>query len=264
MTSARVDHIAAQTYHGRKGQIRNAFRHSIDYVLLDAEADLDTPGLFKRNGKGFAGLNDRDHGGAPGKGRGAAWVRDVLAAHQITGIARIELLAQPHMLGYIFNPVSFWLCRDTQGALIAVIAEVTNTYRDRHSYLCSHPDQRPIAPQDRLVAQKILHVSPFQPVEGGYEFRFDIRPDRIGIWIDYTRGEGGLIATLTGRRAPLTNRALIGAALRRPFGARRVMALIHWQALKLWLKKAVFRPRPDAPSEEVSQAWSTRQRIAGE
>lgn len=258
-----VDHIEGVTFHGRKGAIANAFRYAVDYVLIDAEADLSTPSLFKRNGTGFAGLHDRDHGGAPGKGTGARWVRDVLASRQINTVDRIELLAQPNVLGYVFNPVSFWLCRDAQGALIAVIAEVTNTYGDRHSYLCNHSDLRPIAPEDRMMAQKIMHVSPFQPVEGGYEFRFDISDARIGIWIDYSHGAGGLIATLTGKRVALSNRGLVRAALRRPFGARRVMALIHWQAFKLWMKKARFRSQPDAPHDEVSQGWSSRQGTPG-
>jgi len=198
-------------------------------------------------------LDDSDHGGPPKEGRGAAWVRDVLQAHHVTGVEKVELLAQPKVLGHVFNPVSFWLCREQHDALIAVIAEVTNTFGDRHSYLVHHPDLRPIAPEDRLQATKILHVSPFQPVEGGYVFRFDIRKDRIGVWIDYTRGEGGLIATLTGHRAPLTNRRILTSMLRRPFGSRRVLTLIHWQALKLWIKRAVYRPRPVPPIDEVSR-----------
>lgn len=252
MTSS-VDHITGVTFHGRKGAIENAFRYSVDYMLLDAEAPLTTPRLFSRNGRNVMALDDVDHGGAPKDGRGSAWVRDVLQAHQVSGIAKIELLAQPKVLGHVFNPVSFWLCRRADGALTAVIAEVTNTFGDRHSYLVHHSDLRPIARDDRLQATKILHVSPFQPVEGGYEFRFDIRDDRIGIWIDYSRGAGGLIATLTGPRAALTNGSILRSLLRRPFGARRVLALIHWQALKLWLKKAVYRPRPAPPSDEVSR-----------
>lgn len=248
-----VDHIAGHTYHGRKGAVENAFRYSIDYVLCDAEAELETPRLFARNARGLTALLDRDHGGAPGKGRGARWVREVLSRHHVTGITRIELLAQPRVLGYVFNPVSFWLCRDGDGGLVAVIAEVTNTYGDRHCYLCHHDDLRPIDPQDHLKATKILHVSPFQPIEGSYDFRFDIRPDRIGIRIDYTAGNGGLVATLTGPRKPLSNSSILLALLRRPLGARRVMALIHWQALKLWWKGARFRARPAAPAQEVSR-----------
>ncbi|MEM8690584.1 MAG: DUF1365 domain-containing protein [Pseudomonadota bacterium] len=249
----RPDHIAGQTYHGRKGAIENAFRYSVDYVLLDAEAEAVVPALFRRNKRGVTALNDIDHGGAPGSGTGAKWVRDVLEVHQVTGVARIELLAQPKILGHVFNPVSFWLCRRDDDALIAVIAEVTNTFGDRHSYLVHHPDLSRIAPRDRLKATKIFHVSPFQPVEGEYEFRFDIRPDRIGIWIDYAQVEGGLIATLTGERKPLTNAGILCALIRRPFGSRRVLGLIHWQALKLWWKRAVYRARPEPPVEEVSR-----------
>ncbi len=262
--AGQIDHIEGVTYHGRKGAIANAFRYSVDYVLVDAEADVETPSLFGRNGRNVAGLDDRDHGGAPKDGRGAAWVRDVLREHQITGVARIELLAQPKVLGHVFNPVSFWLCRDENDALIAVISEVTNTFGDRHSYLCHHADLSPIAPSDRLMAQKIFHVSPFQPVEGGYEFRFDISAERIGIWIDYSQGEGGLVATLTGKRAPLTNRSILRFAMRRPFGSRRVLALIHWQALKLWFKKAVYRPRPTPPEAQISRGWSARDGVPGE
>jgi DUF1365 family protein len=112
---------------------------------------------------------------------------------------------------------------------------------------------RPILASDRLKAQKLMHVSPFQPVEGGYEFRFDIRDDRVGVWIDYSQGEGGVIATLTGKRAPLSNRAIIRMLMRRPFGSRRVLGLIHWQALKLWWKKARFRSCPEAPPQDVSR-----------
>jgi len=251
---SHVDHIAGMTFHGRKGEVHNAFRYSVDYLLLDAEATLTRlPRLFKRNGRAVAALNDADHGGVPGQGTGAAWVRNVLREWQVPGVARIELLAQPKLLGHVFNPVSFWLCRRADDALIAVIAEVTNTYGDRHSYLVRHSDHRPIAPDDRLNATKIMHVSPFQPVEGGYEFRFDVRADRIGVWIDYSRGQGGLVATLTGRRVPLSNGSILRALLRRPFGSRRVLALIHWQALKLWWKGARFRSQPTPPKTEVSQ-----------
>lgn len=250
---ATVDHIAGHTFHGRKGAVDNAFRYSIDYVLFDAEAALDTPGLFQRNRAGLTSVQDRDHGGAPKAGRGAIWAREVLGVHGIDGVARLELLTQPRVMGHVFNPVSFWLCRDAQDGLICVIAEVSNTFGDRHCYLCHHDDLRVITASDQLKADKIFHVSPFQPVEGGYVFRFDIRADRIGIWIDYTAGNGGLIATLEGPRAPLSNRGILRAMWRRPFGARRVLFLIHWQAVKLWFKRAPFRSRPEPPDHEVSR-----------
>lgn len=248
----RVDHIQGQTFHGRKGAVENAFRYSIDYVLLDAEAEVDAPRLFARNASGAMSLHDADHGGTPKQGRGAVWAREVLDAHDVADVAKIELLAQPRILGHVFNPVSFWLCRRADRALIVVIAEVTNTFGDRHSYLCRHADLAPILPTDKLQADKLLHVSPFQPVEGGYTFRFDVSDERIGVWIDYTREGGGIIATLTGKRAPLSNRSILYAMVRRPFGSRRVLTLIHWQAVKLWWRKATFRSQPVPPSNEVS------------
>ena len=248
-----VDHIAGETYHGRRGATKNAFRYSIDYVLLDAEAEVKTPGLFGRGRGNLMSLQDSDHGGAPKAGRGAAWVRDVLGAHDVPSPKRIELLAQPRVLGHVFNPVSFWLCYDDDNTLTTIIAEVSNTFGDRHSYLCRHNDGREITKADTLAAQKLMHVSPFQPVEGGYTFRYDIQADSIGIWIDYSRGNGGLIATLTGARKPITNGSILKAALRRPFGSRRVLTLIHWQALKLWFKGATFRSQPEPPTEEVSR-----------
>ncbi len=247
-----IDHIAGETYHGRRGATKNAFRYSIDYVLIDAEATPQTPLLFSRNTGNLMSLQDRDHGGPPKNGRGAAWLRDVLAAHGLDDPARIALLAQPRVLGHVFNPVSFWLCYDVKDRLCTVIAEVTNTFGDRHSYLCRHPDGREITKAETLTAQKLMHVSPFQPIEGGYTFRFDIQPDSIGIRIDYTRGNGGLIATLMGQRKPITNLSILKSVLRRPFGSRRVLALIHWQALKLWFKGATFRSQPEPPVKEIS------------
>ena len=246
-----VHHIRGETFHGRKGAVKNQFRYGVDYILLNTETAVG-PRLFSRNARNLTSLYDVDHGGMPRHGTGVAWVRDVLASHGLPGADEVLLLAQPRVWGHVFNPVSFWLCYDATHALRVVIAEVSNTFGDRHSYLCHRADHGVIARDDTLTATKIFHVSPFQPVEGGYKFRFDIGPEKIGIWIDYSSGDGGLYATLTGSRTPLTNRAIVMACLRRPFGSRRVLALIHWQAIKLAIKGAKFRPRPKPPVDEIS------------
>ncbi|MDZ4136438.1 MAG: DUF1365 domain-containing protein [Paracoccaceae bacterium] len=252
-----AEHIRGETFHGRRGVITNAFRYGVDYVLLDPDQargdQARGPSLFSRNRGNLTSLWDVDHGGAPKAGRGVAWLREVLAAHGLPGAERVLLLAQPRVLGHVFNPVSFWLCHDAAGALRVVVAEVSNTFGDRHSYLCHRDDLAPITREDTIAARKIFHVSPFQPVEGGYGFRFDIRADRIGIWIDFSTGEGGVYATLTGPRRVLTNAAILRACLRRPFGSRRVLALIHWQALKLLVKGARFYRRPQPPADEVTR-----------
>ncbi len=247
-----IDHIAGHTFHGRKGQIKNAFRYSIDYVLFDAEKPVRGPALFSRNAANFASVHDTDHGGPPRQGEGPSWARRVLDSHQIRADGKLLLLTQPRVLGYVFNPVSFWLAHNGHNELIAVIAEVSNTFGDRHSYLCAKADGTAITRHDKLKAQKIFHVSPFQPTTGEYTFRFDFSDQRIGVWIDYGQDSGGIIATLTGERQTLTNQSLLKAILRRPFGARRVTALIYWQALKLRLKGASYRPRPAPPERDVS------------
>ncbi|WP_424831748.1 DUF1365 domain-containing protein [Ruegeria sp.] len=251
-----IDHIAGHTYHGRKGHVDNAFRYSIDYILLDPEASSTTPTLFSINRPNLTNWRDQDHGGVPKQGRGAVWLREWFDALGVPQPVRLALLTQPRVLGHVFNPVSFWFCFDRQDQLYAVVAEVTNTYGTRHSYLCHKPDMSLIEPTDRIVADKLMHVSPFQEIEGTYSFRFDYRPDRVGVWIDYGRAGGGLIATLTGPRSPLTNRKILWSLLRRPFGARRAVVLIHWQAVKLWWKKATFRPFRTAPvpKQPISRA----------
>lgn len=242
-------HIVASVTHARRGTPAHAFRYRADYVLIDPDV-ADGPWLFSRNRFNLASVNDRSHGGAPGHGSGVGWARARLRERGVEG-ARILLLTQPGFLGHVFNPVSFWLAMRGE-SLLAVIAEVTNTYGDRHSYFCARPDLMPIGPQDRLAAQKRMYVSPFQEVAGGYSFNFHIRPDRIAIRIDYRNGARGLVATMAGRRAPLTNAAILGALLRRPAGGLRTLALIHWQAVRLKLKGAHFRRRPTPPAQEIS------------
>jgi DUF1365 family protein len=251
-SQAKPLHLKGQTTHARKGAVANGFRYAIDYVLTDTENAAPGPLLFSRNRANITSLHDRDHGGAPHQGRGAAWVRETLAAHDLPQPDRIRLLAQPRILGHVFNPVAFWLCEDA-GGLRLVVAEVTNTYGDRHSYLCHRDDFAPITAEDRLTVQKVFHVSPFQDIAGDYVFRFDLRPDRLNIVIQHDGPRGGLTATLSGRLEALTSPGLIGAMLRRPFGSRRVLALIHWQAVKLWWKGVPFRPRPEPPQKEVSR-----------
>jgi DUF1365 family protein len=117
-----VQHLAGHTFHGRKGAVANNFRYSIDYVLLDAEASGPTPALFSRNRGNIAALHDADHGGPPKQGQGAAWLRQVLSAHGLPSPTRVRLLAQPRLLGHVFNPVAFWLAEDASG-LRAFVAE---------------------------------------------------------------------------------------------------------------------------------------------
>ena len=249
---APVQHIRATTWHGRKGALKNAFRYSVDYVLLDAEHDGPAPWLFSRRSGLFFGLLDRDHGGPQKRGIGAPWVRQIIRDRGLDLDGPMLLLAQPRILGHVFNPVSFWLLHNRDNEMCAVIAEVNNTFGDRHSYLCYHDDLRPITRLDRMCAEKIFHVSPFQPVEGRYEFRFDIRPDKVFVWINLDHPGGGLMANLVGSRRFMRTRDIVWSMLRRPFGSRRVLGLIYFQAFKLKFKGAKYRDRSTPPKAEVS------------
>ena len=239
------------TTHARRGKVAHAFRYRVDYVLIDPE-DTAFPALFSRNRWNLASVADHCHGGPRGSGRGAAWAREVLAdAGAPPGLA-LRLLTQPRFFGYWFNPVSFWLAFDG-AALVAVIAEVSNTFGQRHSYLCANPGFAPLGPQDKITAEKVFHVSPFQDRAGRYRFAFDITPGHVAIHILLADGDEGVVATLAGRRFPMTNAALLSAALRRPLGPLRTLALIYWHALRLKLKGVAYRPCPAPPDHEVSR-----------
>lgn len=251
----KPEHIRATTMHRRLGTESNSFSYGVDYVLTEPERHEPASRLFSVNAANLAAIHDVDHGGERDNGRGAAWVRECLATE---GLAtepgwRILLLAQPRLLGTRFTPVSFWMVVDEAEALRIVIAEVNNTFGDRHSYLCAHPDLAPIRPEDEIVARKVFHVSPFQPVAGVYRFRFGLTPESVTVRIDYRHENGGLLATLIGKRAEMTSAGLVAALVRRPMGSVRVLALIHWQALRLWFKRSAFHSRPLPPAREVSR-----------
>ena len=167
-------------------------------------------------------------------------------------MAETWLLSQPRRLGYVFNPVSFWFFRDAEGAVRGVLAEVNNTYGDRHSYFCAHEGFRPIDDRSQIVRPKRFHVSPFQDIAGDYAFRFGFKGERISVEIQHRRDKGGMVATLDGALTPLGRRSATKLFFRRPFSAFRVIGLIHWQALRLAIKGARFRPRPTPPIEDVT------------
>lgn len=251
-----MQHIQAQTYHARRGRLKNAFRYGVDFVLTDFQEE--GPRVISFDRFNLWSLNSERHGGTRNAGQGVWWFRDVLLERgfPLDG-AELLLLTQPSYLGLHFNPVSFWIAmRD--GRPCAFVAEVNNTFGHRHCYFCAHDDFRPITRDDRITADKLMHVSPFQKVEGQYRFVFDMTDDAFNIRITYENGDQGVLATLTGLRQTATNASLIRAAIRRPFGAGRVVALIYWQALILYIKRAPFLKKPPPPEALVSDSHNTQ------
>lgn len=253
LTAGEVLHLTADVSHARRGALRHTFRYRVDYLLLSPEA-VRPQGLFRLGRAGLFSFHQPDHGGRRKAGEGAAWAWRML---EQAGLIRddtmtLALMAQPRFLGYWFNPVSFWMVLRGPD-LLAVIAEVNNTFGQRHSYLCHLAGFAPVRPEDSLNTEKIFHVSPFQDVAGDYAFRFTVSKDKVAILIRQTNGEGGLVATLHAKPCPLRQTALMAAALRRPGGALRIVALIYWQALRLRLKGAAYRRLPAPPKEEISR-----------
>ncbi|TQS70303.1 DUF1365 domain-containing protein [Rhodobacteraceae bacterium] len=246
-----VDYLPGETVHVRRGGIANAFSYRLDYVFLEPEATGPYPAFFSRNRRNLFAVFDRDHGGVRGAGTGAVWAREAFAKSGLTGAYSLRLLAQPKVLGAGFNPVCFWMAfRADQ--LIAVIAEVNNTFGHRHCYLCALPDFTPIGPEHQMRARKIFHVSPFQKISGEYRFHYAIHPDRVAIRIDFRDGGEGLIATYRAPRVRLRNRHIIAVVLRRPWAPVRTTALIYWQALKLKLKGARYSAPPPPPKKDLT------------
>ena len=239
----------------RRSPAAHAFTYPLFFVALPL-SQLDAAGnaWFGVERARPASLRYRDHGARDGSPP-EPWIRRLLADEGITAAdGEIVLQTFPRLLGFVFNPVSFWFCHDRDGALRAVLAAVNNTFGDRHNYLVVHPDQRPITAADRLRARKLFHVSPFFPVEGEYLFRFDLgrahRRVEIDYWLD---GERVLATALDGWPQTLDARAMRRALLRQPLLTVAVVWRIHWQALRLLAKRAVFHSRPHPPLQETSR-----------
>lgn len=252
--SAVLDHIHGQTFHGRHGNIKNNFSYGVDYILTDLKKTT-VPFLFSRNKKNIVSLFDNDYGNLSSSECALDWVHKVLSEFGFNNLikGKILLLAQPRILNHVFNPVSFWMIHDEYNNLKLVIAEVSNTFGDRHSYLCYKDDLSVIRKNDIITAKKIFHVSPFQDISGEYKFRFELTENFVSIWIDFRDNDKGVLATFTGFRQKLTNKSILKTILFRPFGSFRVLTLIHWQAVKLKYKGATFRKRPVPNPKDVSR-----------
>jgi DUF1365 family protein len=249
-----IGFISTRVAHGRLRPKRNSFRYSVPYVAVPAGllGVRRSYGLFTIEGTNLFSVRARDYGH---EGReGFAWVRDVIAQrglHEADG--EVVLVTVPRVLGFGFNPVSFWFCLDRAGALRAVIAEVNNTFGERHFYLCAHADRRVIRAQDRLTAEKVFHVSPFMKVEGHYVFSFAYEGERLGVRIDLHDAEGLILTTsVAGRREALSNRRLALTFVTNPLLMLKVLGLIHYQAVRLWAKGVAAFRKPSPPPQAVS------------
>lgn len=244
-----------QVRHARQRPTRHVFAYPTYFLMLPMrQLRAHGNGALARNRAALLSFHDRDHGdGGPDA---LAWLDGLLTRNGITGAdGEVWLHTYPRVLGYTFKPVSFWYCERADGSLRAVVVEVNNTFGERHCYLLDAPVHGQV-----VRADKVFHVSPFCEVRGEYRFIF-MRTDTGGrartvARIDYHDDPAApplLQTSVSGTLMPLdaatTRRALLG----HPVLTLGVIARIHWQALRLWLKRVRFFNKPEPPRAFVSR-----------
>jgi DUF1365 family protein len=207
--------------------------------------------LFSRNRFNAVSFHDSDHG----DGSDVPLRRQIDAQLRAAGIEAaagpIRLLCMPRIFGYGFNPLSVYFCYRNDGPLVAVLYEVHNTFGERHSYLI------PVEPGAGTVFEqccnKNFYVSPFMDMDMSYAFRVVAPGERISVAIDTSNNDGRVLtAALIGTRRLLTDAGLLRVLAAYPFATLKVIAAIHWHAVRMWLKGFRLRPRPAPPGNPVT------------
>lgn len=232
--------------HRRLRPLSQRFRYRVYWLYTDLE-ELPALGrrllLFSYNRPNLFSLDDRDHGDGSRTSLAMQARQKLRDAGIEIGCGRIMLLCMPRCFGYSFNPLSIYFCHRDDGALAALIYQVHNTFGERHSYVL------PAAGDDvlRQMCQKTFRVSPFMDMELRYAFRVAYPRDRVAVGIAVHDARGPVLcAALEGSRRALNDRALIRVGIGIPAVTLKVIATIHWQALKLWCRGLRFTPRAGA------------------
>ena len=240
--------FTAQVMHERFFPKKNSFIYKVYYLVLPLPAPIIPSNLVSFDPKDL-GYQD---GSDP-----ELFAKTVLAQYGLEKkISDIMLITMPRVLGYVFNPVSFYFSLDSNKEIRAVIAEVHNTFGEQHSYLCAHADHSAITSTEWLEAKKVFHVSPFLERSGSYCFRFSLQENKLSIWIDYFDKEKKkqLVTSLTGSLQPLNKSSLNKVFWSYPLITLKTILLIHWQALKLLSKNIRYIVKPKQHKKKVSAA----------
>jgi DUF1365 family protein len=237
--------MTGHVMHRRLAPMTHGFRYGLVMYRLDLD-ELDRLGdclrLFGVDRARPVSFRRADH---------LPDVRAVLAAHGVgVAIDRVELVTNCRVLGYVFNPVSFFLCYAAGHRLAAIVCEVHNTFGESHTYVLE------VAPGvESWDEKKVFHVSPFFTLDGTYRFHFDVSRDHLDVRIDLHRGGRAVfVSRLSLDRRPLTDAGVAAALIRYPFVTAKVIAAIHWEALRLWWKGATYHPRPEYDPESARRA----------
>lgn len=230
--------------HVRRTPLHNAFT----YRSYSWYVDVDALPVLPRSLRPLAGFTAADHLGDP-EGTLRGNVERYLATQGIDlGGGRITMLASARVFGHVFNPLSLFWCHDAAGELRCVVAEVHNTYGERHCYLLETDGA------GRATVPKAFYVSPFNDVDGRYRMKVPEPGDRLAVSIVLEReGQKPFIATMDGTRSPATTANILAAAIAVPLAPLRVAAQIRWQGIKLWARRLPIIKRPHHPSQEAVQ-----------
>jgi hypothetical protein len=236
--------------HQRLRPTPHGFDYRTYFLLLPLRQLRAQPdAALARNRFGLIAFHDADHG--DGRADCLAWLEEQLAAHGVDDAdGEVWLQTYPRVLGYVFKPVSFWYCHRRDGSLAAIVAEVNNTFGERHCYLLCDD----VAFGRELQADKVFHVSPFCRVEGRYRFRFARTDERVVSRIVHDDAQGPVLVTsVSGTLAPATAARQRRAFFGQPLMTLSVIARIHWHALRLLIKRVPFVSKPAAPDSAVSR-----------
>ncbi|WP_374352488.1 DUF1365 domain-containing protein [Chitinimonas sp.] len=250
--------IIGQVMHERLRPLRNRFVYPVFCIRLRLAAlDRLNQAWFGVNCWRPLSLRTRDYGPRDGSSLDG-WMRELLNRQGIACDGDIWLQTFPRLFGYAFNPVSFWYCHGANGQLIAVLAEVSNTFGEHHRYLLTAPDGGAIVAGQLMHCRKMFHVSPFCPVAGHYQFRLRETDSSAFMGIDYHDGDGLLLRTaIGGHRQDFSPANLRRTLLRFPLMTLAVVARIHLQALRLWRARLPFFRKPAPPSHSLTLGQQT-------
>jgi len=239
--------------HTRQRPSLHAFAYRTWFLLLPMRSmAVHGGGALALNRRGLIAFHDADHGDgrSPAQGGALAWLDELLQAQGIHDAqGEVWLHTYARVLGYVFKPVSFWYCHRADNSLAAIVAEVNNTFGERHCYVLPSPRYGV-----SISADKVFYVSPFCEVHGNYSFRFMRTQTQLGertvVRIDHSDEQGLLISTsVSGRLHTLTAASLRSALWSHPMHSLGVIARIHWQALLLWFKRVPLVSKPSPPEQ---------------
>ena len=233
-----------------------ARRFAYDIVLIDIDIDRlqeasEQSCLFSVNAPGLFAFHSADHGAKVMNADLRLWAEEMFRAADVTlDGGAVRLVTFPRHFFYKFAPLSLWYGFGPDGEMRGIIYEVNNTFGESHAYVCAVSNQG-----GEHAADKAFHVSPFFDVSGTYRFRLRNPAERLGLVVDnILDGQRIHMASIKARMQPATTRNLLNLAFVNPLSTIGVTVGIHWQALKIWLKKAGYRRKPPPPSHPVTVA----------